>query len=238
MTLGRRAPMASNLVLEARRVRKSYGELDALETLDLSVSAGELVALVGPNGAGKTTLLEMVVGLLEPSRGMIRILGYPPGSIEARAATAYVPDAPVLYDDLSLNEHLEYIAGLHGAGDWQRRARMLLKRLGLSEWGDNLPQQFSRGMRQKASIVLAFIRPFSLLLADEPFDGLDPPSRAALVALLQEACGAGAAIVVSTHRREVGEVADRCVALYDGELAYDGPPDGSVLTGFMPAEDG
>jgi ABC-type multidrug transport system ATPase subunit len=76
------------------------------------------------------------------------------------------------------------------------------------------------------------------MLADEPFDGLDPRSRTALLELLQEAAAGGAAVVVSTHRREVGEVADRCLGLYDGELAYDGPPSDSVLAGILPDSEG
>jgi len=221
-------------ILEARGLCRNYDELVALAPLDLTIHAGELVALVGPNGAGKTTLLMAAAGLLEPSKGTIYINGARAGSLRARAATSYIPDAPALYDDLSLNEHLEYIAGLHGAEDWSRRGQQLLERLGLAGWGDNLPSQYSRGMRQKASIALGLVRPFSALLADEPFDGLDPSSRTALVELLQEAAGGGAAVMVSTHRSEVGELADRCLALYDGELAYDGPPNEAVLAGFVP----
>ena len=225
-------------ILEARRLGRNYDELVALAPLDLTIGAGELVALVGPNGAGKTTLLKAAAGLLEPSQGTIQVNGARAGSLRARAATSYIPDAPALYDDLSLNEHLEYIAGLHGAEDWSRRGQQLLERLGLEEWGDNLPSQYSRGMRQKASIALGLVRPFSVLLADEPFDGLDPPSRTALLELLREAAAGGAAVVVSTHRRDVGEFADRCLALYDGELAYDGPPNDSLLAGIVPAYEG
>ena len=102
----------------------------------------------------------------------------------------------------------------------------------MEEWGQNLPSQFSHGMRQKASIAVGLIRPFTLLLADEPFDGLDPPSRAALVALIKEATVDGGSVIISTHRTEVLEFADRCIALYDGELTYDGPPDPAVLSSF------
>ena len=225
-------------ILEARRLGRDYDELVALAPLDLTIGAGELVALVGPNGAGKTTLLKAAAGLLEPSQGSIDIAGARAGSLRARAATSYIPDAPALYDDLSLNEHLEYIAGLHGAEDWSPRGQQLLERLGLEDWGDNLPSQYSRGMRQKASIALGLVRPFSMLLADEPFDGLDPASRTALAQLLREAAVGGAAVLVSTHRREVGEFADRCIALYDGELAYDGPPSASLLAGILPDSEG
>jgi ABC-2 type transport system ATP-binding protein len=219
-------------------VGRAYDELVALRPLDLEVRAGELVALVGPNGAGKTTLLAMSAGLLEPTSGEIHVNGFAVGSLEARAATSFIPDAPVLYDDLSLDEHLEYVARLHGADDWPARGPELLERLALEEWGVHMPSQFSRGMRQKASIALGFIRPFSLLIADEPFDGLDPPSRTELVRLLQEASAAGAAIIVSTHRVEATQFATRFVALFDGDLKYDGPPDPAVFADFTPGSSG
>jgi ABC-type multidrug transport system ATPase subunit len=88
-------------------------------------------------------------------------------------------------------------------------------------------------MRQKASIALAFVRPFSILLADEPFDGLDPPSREVLFELLAEARAGGAAVVVSTHRPDVIAAASRCIAIRDGRLAYDGAPDESALADFF-----
>jgi len=217
-------------VLRAEGLRREYDELIALAALDLRVGRGELVALVGPNGAGKTTLLAIAAGLLDPSDGTIQICGAAAGSVAARAETSYIPDTPVFYQDLSLGEHLEYIARLHAAPDWQAHGASLVEQLGLDQWWDKLPTQFSRGMRQKASIALGFIRPFSLLLADEPFDGLDPPSRLVLVEMLRAASAAGAAVIVSTHRTEIADISSRCIALHDGQLVYDGPPDRSVIS--------
>ena len=210
--------------LRARGVQRDYGGLVALHHLDLTVTAAERVALVGANGAGKTTLLLLVAGLLEPTDGDISICGHEAGSMGARAALSYLPDTPALYDDLSLIEHLEYVARLHGVADWEGRATGLIERLGLQEQRDRLPRSFSRGMRQKASIALALVRPFELLVADEPYDGLDPPSRDALEALLTEAVAHGSAVVVSTHRSDVVESSTRCVVLRDGHLIFDGAP--------------
>jgi ABC-type multidrug transport system ATPase subunit len=211
--------------VEAERLTKDYGDLLALAPLDLTIAEGERVVLVGPNGSGKTTFLRMVAGLLEPSDGSVLITGEPAGSIEARAATSYLPDNPVLYDDLSLNEHLEYVSRLHDAEDWEERSHGLLEKLGLAHRSDDLPARFSRGLRQKASIALGLIRPFSLLLVDEPFVGLDAPGKEALLSLLQEAAEAGATVLVATHQLEYVTRADRCIGLRDGEVAYDGPAD-------------
>jgi ABC-2 type transport system ATP-binding protein len=182
------------------------------------------VVLVGHNGSGKTTLLRMAAGLLDPSDGEIDIVGAPAGSLEARASLSYLPDNPVLYDDLSVFEHIEYTCRLHGATDWEERAVGLLSDLGLAHRADDLPSRFSRGLRQKTAILLALIRPFDLLLVDEPFVGLDPGGREAFVELIEDASDAGATVVVATHQLEYVTRADRCVALRDGALVYDGPP--------------
>jgi ABC-type multidrug transport system ATPase subunit len=205
----------------------SDGERPALAPLDLDIADGSLVALIGHNGSGKTTLLRMVAGLLDPTGGTIEVHGHGVGSAAARAAVSYLADQPTFYDDLSLVEHLEYVARLHGVAEWQGRAHELTARLGLSERLDQVPTTFSRGLRQKASIALAFVRPFSLLLVDEPFVGLDSAGKEALLDLFAEAHRAGAAVVVATHELGFVSRVERLVALADGEVRYDGPPDGA-----------
>jgi ABC-type multidrug transport system ATPase subunit len=215
----------SKPLLVATELRRDYADLHAFAATSVEVGPGEVVALVGPNGAGKSTFLKLAAGLLEPTDGDVAVGGAPAGSLEARAATSFVPDVPVLYDDLSLNEQLEYIAALHGVTEARPRADMLLDRLGLAERGDDLPATFSHGMRQKASLALAFVRPFELLLADEPFDGLDPRSRTALVELVADAVAGGASAIVSTHRADFLDQATRCIVLHDGTVSYDGSAD-------------
>ncbi len=222
-----------NPVLRARHLTRSYDGYLALGAFQLDVAAGELVALVGPNGAGKTTFLNLAAGLLRPTSGWVEVDGQPAGSIDARRALSYLPDTPVFYEDLSIGEHLHYVAALHGAEDPAPRAEMLLARLGLAEWTDAMAAELSKGMRQKASIALALVRPFAVLLADEPFDGLDPPSRDVLFELLAESRQAGAGIVVSTHRPDVIAEASRCVGVRDGHLAYDGAPDAEAIAEFF-----
>jgi ABC-type multidrug transport system ATPase subunit len=220
----------SEAPLSAHGLGRSFDGYIALGSFSLEVPAGELVALIGPNGAGKTTFLNLAAGLLDPSAGRVEVDGHVPGSIDARRALSYLPDTPVFYEDLSVVEHLEYVAALHEAEDPAARIDELISRLGLDGWEDALGAELSKGMKQKASVALALVRPFKVLLADEPLDGLDPPSREVLFELLAETQAAGAAIVVSTHRPDVIAAADRCVAIRDGRLAYDGAPDPKILS--------
>ncbi len=205
---------------------KTYGDAPALEPVDLEVAQGERMVLLGHNGSGKTTLLRMAAGLLEPSGGTATILGEPVGTLDARAATSYLGDQPVFYDDLSVWEHLEYIAKLHGHDEWEAHATDLLETLGLLDRRDDLPMTFSRGLRQKAAIALAFIRPFEILLVDEPFVGLDLTGRDALLDLFTRVHDDGAALVVATHELTTVGSSQRLVALRDGALVHDGPPTG------------
>jgi ABC-2 type transport system ATP-binding protein len=216
-------------VLHTQGLAKDYGDGLGLNPVDLEIGPGELVMLVGPNGAGKSTFLRLVAGLLEPTEGEVLVDGAAAGSMEARAATSFIPDNPVLYDDLSVEEHLEYVARLHGVTEWRRRANELLDRLTLAPRADDLPSRFSRGMRQKTSLAVGLVRPFSLLLVDEPFVGLDAPTQGALVELLDEAAKEGAALLVSTHQLDLVERATRCVAVREGEVAFDGKPSAETV---------
>jgi ABC-2 type transport system ATP-binding protein len=203
---------------------KNYGDRPALEPLDLEVTAGEHVALVGHNGSGKTTLLKMVAGLLDPSGGSVRIVGHDRGSEGARRALSWLADTPTFYDDLSLWEHLEYVARLHGVDEWQPAAEHLIDAVGLTERRDDIPTTFSRGLRQKAAITLACVRPFQVWLVDEPFVGLDESGKQALLGLFDEAAERGATLVVATHELTFVNRVGRLVALRDGAVTYDGPP--------------
>ncbi|HEV7762913.1 MAG TPA: ABC transporter ATP-binding protein [Acidimicrobiales bacterium] len=222
----RKRPAGERRVRPIMRVKgatKAYSDLVALAPLDLAIAPGEQVALVGHNGSGKSTFLRLAAGLLELSEGSIEIGGEPVGTSPARAIVSFLPDEPVLYDDLSVREHLAYVAALHGADAPPEALDRLLDRVGLLARADDLPARFSRGLRQKTSIALGLVRPFKLLLIDEPFVGLDAPGRTSLLELLDEAHADGAAAVVATHDPTYVERVDRCVALRDGHVIHDGP---------------
>jgi ABC-type multidrug transport system ATPase subunit len=216
----------TDALLWAAGVTKEYGDLPALAPLDLVIKPHEAVVLIGHNGSGKTTFLRMAAGLLEPSGGIIELDGHAAGSVGARAAVSYISDNPTFYEDLSVWEHLEYVARLNGRHDWEQDAADLLGQLGIYERADDLPVTFSRGLRQKTALALGLIRPFEVLLIDEPFVGLDASGKAALLELLDEVHANGSTLVVATHELQFVQRVARCVALRDGQLAYDGVTEG------------
>jgi ABC-2 type transport system ATP-binding protein len=216
--------------LETTHLSRSYGRLVALAGLSLTVAAGECVALIGANGSGKSTAVRTIAGLLEPSQGTVRVSGFDPHrepeAEQARAALALVPDSPLLYDDLTVRQHLELVTLSHGVVDGQVDARVssLLAALSLAERADFLPRELSRGMRQKTQLACALIRPASALVLDEPVVGLDPPSQELLHELLAESKREGKAVLLTTHQLGfVDGLADRAVVLEEGEVADEGP---------------
>jgi len=222
-------PIAELPALETTDLTKSYGERVAVDALNLSIERGELVALVGSNGAGKSTLLQLAAGLLDPTSGSVTIEGAVAGSLAARGLVSFIPDQPSLYDDLSVNEHIEYVARLHGLDGRPDAADELLELLELDGRADDLPARFSRGLRQKTSVLLGLVRPFAVLLVDEPFVGLDPSGQRTLVELVEGAVSAGAAVLLATHQLTFLDRATRCIALSDGRVAYSGPVDRAVI---------
>jgi ABC-2 type transport system ATP-binding protein len=222
-------------ILEAAGASKAYADLVALAPTTLRVAPGQAVALVGHNGSGKSTFLRLAAGLLDLSDGTITVAGEPAGTSIARAAVSYLPDEPVLYDDLSVREHVDYIGRLHGTDGYGDAEADAAERLGIAHRIDDLPARFSRGLRQKTALLLGLTRPFDLLLVDEPFVGLDLAGKAALVELLEERHPAGATLVVATHDPEFVDRVDRCIALRDGEVTYDGAAKGADVTSLVTA---
>jgi len=225
----RREAASPQLALEACGLTKSYGDVPALAPLDLAVEAGSLVVLLGHNGSGKSTLLQLAAGLLDPTAGTVHVHGAPAGSLEARRDLAYLADTPVLYDDLSVWEHLEYLGPLCGLEEWRPAAAELVARLGLEARADELPARFSRGLRQKTALAVGLLRPSKVVLIDEPFVGLDRDGKAALVSLLLERRSAGGTVVVATHDAALLDHADRAVTLENGVLVDDRPGRPSAL---------
>jgi ABC-2 type transport system ATP-binding protein len=193
---------------------KHYGETVAVAGITFRVEAGEVLGLVGPNGAGKTTTLRALAGILVPTRGRLSIDGHDLAldPVAAKAALAYVPDDPRLFDQLTVWEHFRFIAGAYGlSDDWQSRASLLLERFELTEKRDALASDLSRGMRQKVAIGCGYLHQPKAILLDEPLTGLDPRGIRTMKDTIREHAAGGSAVMVSSHLLSLVE--DLCTTL-------------------------
>jgi heme exporter protein A len=209
----------NSLLLRATGLRRSFGARVVLAGLDLSLAEGETLAVVGPNGAGKTTLLRILAGLLRPGAGEIQLDGRAvrPGEPESRASIGLLSHRAMLYDDLTLQENLEFAARLHGLPDPAGAASAALAQVSLEGRAHDSPRTLSRGLLQRAALCRALLHRPRLLLLDEPFTGLDVQASERLRTLLAARRPAGLGTIVVTHQvSEVWDLASRVVALADG----------------------
>ncbi len=210
-------------MIQIENLRKSYEGKMAVQGIDLEIPCGEVFAFLGPNGAGKTTTIKMMVGLLRPTTGRIRICGLDivTESKAARSRLAYVPDQPYLYDKLSGREFLRFVAGMFGMAraDADGRIEELTATFGLASFLDQLTENYSHGMKQRVGFSSALLhRPEGLIL-DEPMVGLDPHSARVVMNLFREEAGRGTSVFMSTHSLSVAErTADRIGIIRDGRI--------------------
>jgi len=218
-----------SIALALRGVSKSF-DRPAVDALDLTIYGGEFYALVGPNGAGKTTTLRMVVGLLKPDAGSIRIGGIDALSdpVAAKQITAWLSDEPMIYDKLTPYEYLEFVAGLWRIDPAvaQGRARELIGWLGLEPHAHERCEGFSRGMRQKVALAGALVHDPKLIILDEPLTGLDAGTARQVKDVLRGRVREGGTVIMTTHILEVAErMADRIGVIARGRLIAEGTLD-------------
>lgn len=231
--------MDGGAIIEVEKLSKAFGLLPVLKGLGFSVDRGEFVLLFGANGSGKSTLLRLLSGLSKPTAGAIRIGGWelPREVMAVRAQIGLVGHRPLLYENLTARENLDFFGKLYDidADECQERSRELLRQVGLSRRADSLVRTFSRGMKQRLSITRALLHQPDLLLLDEPYSGLDQAACDRLDELLAQASDAGRTIILSTHQiTRAPKSAGRALLLSGGKIAYDGPSDRDSVSGIYP----
>ena len=200
----------------------------AVDHIDVEVPAGGVVGLVGANGAGKTTTLLCLAGALRPSAGTIRVHGHDLATepLAARQALGFVPDEPQLFDYLTVEEHLRFMARLYGVPDAETRLDVLLDSLSLADRRRALPSELSRGMRQQLALGCAFIHDPKVLLLDEPLTGLDPRAMRRMKDRILGHAQAGAAVLLSSHQLHlVRELCTEVAVLRHGRIVARAAPD-------------
>jgi len=193
--------------------------------LSFTVQPGEILGLVGPNGAGKTTTLRMLVGIIPPTRGGIRICGHSllDDPLAAKRQVSFMPDEPRLFDYLTVIEHLQFSARMYSTPDAEHYAEELLTELELWDRRRDLPGELSRGMKQKLMIACGLIHHPRVLLFDEPLTGLDPIGIRRMKSTIQKRARDGASILVSSHLLHlVEEICDRILVLNHGRKILHG----------------
>jgi ABC-2 type transport system ATP-binding protein len=213
-------------MLQVDRLVKQYKNFRAVDELSFTLNPGEIVGLLGPNGAGKTTALRCIAGILRPTSGNVLINGHDVVSDQgkAKAGLAFVPEVPSLYELLTVDEHLKFIAMCFDTvGLYEERRDMLLSRYDLLEKKDALVATLSKGMRQKLSVACALVHNANVLLFDEPLIGIDPAGARELKEELMRARDNGAAILISTHLLDTAErLCDRVLIMAKGKKIAEG----------------
>jgi ABC-2 type transport system ATP-binding protein len=184
-----------------------------------------VLGLVGPNGAGKTTTLRSIAGIIRPTRGRIVIGGHDlqQHPVAAKALLAFMPDEPRLFDYLTVEEHLRFVARLYGVADVDARAPALLQELELSDKAKTLPGELSRGMKQKLTIACGLLHEPKALLFDEPLTGLDPVGIRRMKQTIVERARRGAAVLLSSHLLHlVEEICTRVLIIQRGRKVAHG----------------
>jgi ABC-2 type transport system ATP-binding protein len=212
-------------MIELRDVRKSFGELKAVDGVSLSTGAGEVFGLLGPNGAGKSTTIRMIMKILAPDSGSILFNGKPILE-EDKSRIGYLPEERGLYRKVKIGEMLLYLASLKGANPASsaRRLDELLERFGLAKWKRRPPEELSKGMAQKAQFIAAVLHDPEFIFLDEPFSGLDPVSTDELRVAVLELAQDGKTVLLSTHNMEVAEkICSRILIMDHGRVVVSGP---------------
>ncbi|MGA7616141.1 MAG: ABC transporter ATP-binding protein [Thermoanaerobaculia bacterium] len=206
-------------LVEVRNLTKNYGDLIAIEDLSFWVGEGEILGLVGPNGAGKTTTLRALAGIHRPTRGEITICGADvvDQPVAAKQHLAFFSDEPKLFDYLTVEEHLQFVAKIYGVNEWKPQAEALLEELELTPKRKALPAELSRGMKQKLMIACGLVHDPRVLIFDEPLTGLDPLGIRKMKATIRRRKENGAAILISSHLLHlVEELCDTLLIVHRG----------------------
>jgi ABC-2 type transport system ATP-binding protein len=212
-------------VIDVSGLTRLYGDLVAVDQLSFRVAPGEIMGLVGPNGAGKTTTLRSLAGIIRPTSGRITIAGadLAKDPLTAKRALAFIPDEPELFDYLTVEEHLRFVARIYSVSDVDHRIPPLLDELELTDKRNTLPAELSRGMRQKLAIACGLIHDPKVLILDEPLTGLDPAGIKRMKETIVERASDGAAVVLSSHLLHlVEELCTQLLVLRRGHMVAYG----------------
>lgn len=206
-------------MLSVNNVTKKYGKVIANENISLQIADGQIAVLLGPNGAGKSTIIKSIIGFLK-YQGSVTVDGLLNKSIEAKRIMGYIPEIPSLYPNLTVDEHMEFVARAYKLDNYKEYKEELLRRFELDDKRKKFGDELSKGMQQKLSICCGLLPKPKLILFDEPMIGLDPHAIKELKSMLLELKQQGASILVSTHMIDsIEELWDTTYIMMKGRVA-------------------
>jgi ABC-2 type transport system ATP-binding protein len=212
-------------MIKLTNLTKNYGSFTAVKSISLEVKAGEVFGFLGPNGAGKTTTIKMMAGLLQPTGGSVEIGGFDvqKDPLRAKYITGFIPDRPYLYEKLTAEEFMRFVAELYTMTGPAARIRDLLELFGLTDWAGELIENFSHGMKQRLVMASSLLHEPKVLVVDEPMVGLDPRGARLVKDLFKDLAAKGVTIFMSTHTLEIVEAMCTRVAIINrGEIIAGG----------------
>ena len=205
-------------MLNVSHVTKKYGKLLACNDVDFHLDPGSVTVLLGPNGAGKSTIMKSIIGFLK-YEGQITVGGFPNKTTDARKLLGYIPEMPALYPNLTVSEHLEFLARAYRMTNYREKADALLERFELSDKKKKFGDELSKGMQQKLNLCLGLLTEPKMVLLDEPMIGLDPHAIKQLKDMFEEMRNDGKTLLVSTHIIDsVDMLWDRALIMQAGQI--------------------
>jgi ABC-2 type transport system ATP-binding protein len=212
-------------MIQVEGLTKLYGDFVAVNDLSFRVGLGEVMGLVGPNGAGKTTTMRCISGIIPPTRGVIHVGGHDAllDPISAKRQLAFFTDEPRLFDYLTVNQHLNFVARIYGVENYVQIGKQLLEELEIADKADKLPSELSRGMKQKLAIACGLLHSPRVIYFDEPLTGLDPIGIRRMKDSILKRARDGAAIIISSHLLHlVQEICSHILIVKNGRKVADG----------------
>jgi ABC-2 type transport system ATP-binding protein len=227
-------------IIETHNLTKKFGNLIAVNNLNMYVRRGEIFGLIGPNGAGKTTAIKLILGILKPTHGYATVFDVRVPNRSILRRIGYMPQGTGLYEDLTCYENIEFFGKAYGMSDFQlrRRADEVLEFVGLSKWRNTIVSNLSGGMKSRLSFACSIVHQPELLFLDEPTVGVDPQLRLSFWNYFRELTRNGATIVITTHYMDEASRCDRIGLMWNGRLiAVDTPSNLKSKTGKESLED-
>jgi len=227
--------MARTLAIDVRGMTKRFGDLTAVDHVDLQVHEGEICGFLGPNGSGKTTFIRMLCGLLQADEGSGACLGYDVirQSEEIKRQVGYMTQRFSFWEDLSIEENLDFVARMYFVKHRRKVVQESLERLGLTERKNQLAGQLSGGWKQRLALAACLIHRPKLLLLDEPTAGVDPRARREFWEEIHQLAGQGLTFLVTTHYMDEAERCHRLAFILNGRLLTYGTVDGVIQGGGL-----